>query len=118
MQTYMSNTPRPRSNLHPRLHFRPPNVNSFKNSTRIPAPKAAASDARRKLFSAKPSVHRNLSFQEPTRLPMRPKVAGRSSSYDTGVDDPVYRYQAYAEDSWEDSPEGSIRTAPGSWRDV
>ncbi|KAI4949523.1 hypothetical protein J4E91_005262 [Alternaria rosae] len=89
--------------------FPPPN-----NSTRIPAPKAAASDARRKLFSAKPSAHRNLSSQEPTRLPMRPKVAGRLSSYDTGVDDPVYRYQTYAEDSWEDSPEGSPRAAPGS----
>jgi len=105
--------------------FPPPVVNPSKKSTRIFVPKTARSIApnpTRTALAAKPSTHRNLSFQEPTRLSRRPKATGRSSSYDnTSVEDPAYRvcgtsvHQAYAEDSPEDSP----RPAPGgSWMDV
>jgi hypothetical protein len=66
------------------------------------------------------TAHRTVSFQEPVRQYVRPRPAARSSSYDTGLYDSAQRmcgtcaYQAYAEDSPEDSP-----CAPaGSWRDV
>ena len=100
-------------------------VNLSRKSTRIPAPKTSASEARPKISGAEPSAHRDLSFQEPTRLPMRPKATGRSSSYDnTSVEDPAYRvygtsvHQAHAEDSPDDSTESSPRPAPGSWMDA
>ncbi|KAI4709154.1 hypothetical protein J4E89_005902 [Alternaria sp. Ai002NY15] len=107
-------------------------VDASKESTlahkSTPAPKTAhfiTADARRKIFGAEPGAHRNLSFQEPTRLPLCPKAAGRSSSYETGVDDPAHRvcgitpHQAHAEDSPDDSTESSPRPAPGgSWMDV
>ncbi|KAI4938347.1 hypothetical protein J4E85_000787 [Alternaria conjuncta] len=88
-----------------------------------PAPKTAlfiSAEARRKIFGAGPSAHRSVSFQEPTRLPMRPRVTGISPSRGASVDDPAYRmcgtsvHQAHAEDSPEDSP----RPASASWRDV
>jgi flagellar biosynthesis GTPase FlhF len=68
-----------------------------------------------------PYVHRTCSLQEPTRLSTRPRAGvTRSSSYHAGLHDATqatYKtraYQAYAEDSPEDSP----RAPPGSWRDV
>ncbi|KAI4916304.1 uncharacterized protein J4E92_009221 [Alternaria infectoria] len=105
--------------------FPPPGVNPSKESTNksTPAPKtahSAAAEARRKIFGAGPSAHRSVSFQEPTRLPMRPRVTGISPSHGAGVDDPAHRmcgtiaHQAHAEDSPEDSP----RPASASWRDV
>jgi hypothetical protein len=63
-----------------------------------------------------PYIHRTWSLQEPTR----PRAAARSSSYHAGLHDATqatYKpraYQAYAEDSPEDSP----RAPPGSWRNV
>ena len=101
-----------------------PGYTSSKKSTRIPAPKTAVSEARPRTSGAEPSAHRSLSFEEPTRLPMRPKAAGGSSSYETGVDDSTYRvcgitpHQAHAEDSPDDSTESSPRPAPGSWMDA
>ncbi|KAI4609991.1 hypothetical protein J4E83_008556 [Alternaria metachromatica] len=109
--------------------FRPlfplPDVDPSKKSSNksTPAPKtahSAAAEARRKLFGAEPSAHRSLSFQEPTRLPMRPRMTGMTPSHGAGVDDPANRmcgtsmHQAHAEDSPEDSP----RPARSSWRDV
>jgi len=98
-----------------------PGYTSSKKSTRIPAPKTAVSEARPKFSGAGPSAHRSLSFQEPTRLPMRPRVTGISPSFDAGVNDPAHRmcgtnaHHAHAEDSPEDSP----RPAPGgSWMDI
>jgi hypothetical protein len=64
--------------------------------------------------------HRTVSFQEPVRQYVRPRAAARSSSYDTGLYDSAQRmcgtcaYQAYA----EDSPEDSARASVGPWRDV
>ncbi|KAI4677091.1 uncharacterized protein J4E88_006898 [Alternaria novae-zelandiae] len=108
--------------------FPPPVVNPSKKTTRIFIPKTARSIATnppRTTLAAKPDTHRNLSFQEPTRLPMRPKEAARSSSYETGVEDSTHRvcgitpHQAHAEDSPDDSTESSPRPAPGgSWMDV
>ncbi|KAI4678432.1 uncharacterized protein J4E84_008687 [Alternaria hordeiaustralica] len=89
-----------------------------------PAPKTAhfiSADARRKVFGAEPSAHRSVSFQEPTRLPMRPRVTGISPSHGAVVDDPAHRmcgtnaHQARAEDSPEDSPRPA---SGGSWMDV
>ncbi|KAI4698935.1 hypothetical protein J4E81_005547 [Alternaria sp. BMP 2799] len=109
--------------------FRPlfplPDVDPSKKTSdkSTPAPKTAlfiSAEARRKIFGAGPSAHRSVSFQEPTRLPMRPRVTGISPSRGASVDDPAYRmcgtsvHQAHAEDSPEDSP----RPAPSSWRDV
>jgi hypothetical protein len=79
-----------------------------------------ALNPRNTMNGVNPNACRTRSFQEPTRLFIRPGAATRSSGYHGGLKDLAQSdphrstYQAYAEDSLEDAP----RAVLGSWRDM